>query len=163
MIIITLIFSFLFEGIFTNLISNNSLLIPMFLVTSLVILYPYFNCNNNKFLLSAGIIGFFYDIIYTDTLFLNTFAFLLTALSIIIIYNYINMNSFNINALNVVIIVIFDIISYILLCIVGYHGFDVDVLIRGIYSSIIANLVYGIILYIVTDKIGNKLKLRKME
>lgn len=163
MIVITLIVSFVLEGAFTNIISNNSLFVPMFTVTALTILYPYFNNKQPKFMLAATICGFFYDIIYTDSLFVNTFSFLSASIAIIIIYNYINMNWININVLNVIIVILFKVVSYMILCMVGYMYFKSNVLIEGIYHSIIANIVYGILLYVVTDRIGRKLSLRKME
>ena len=41
--IILIIISFILEGIFTNLISINSLLLPLFTITSFVFTYIYFN------------------------------------------------------------------------------------------------------------------------
>ncbi len=163
MIVTTLIVSFFLEGAFTNLISNNSLFVPMFTITSLTILYPYFNNKQPKFMMMATLFGFFYDIIYTDSLFVNTFSFLIASIAIIIIYNYINMNWININVLNIVIIAIFKVVSYMILCMVGYMHFKSNILIQGIYHSILVNILYGIILYVVTDGIGRKLHLRKME
>ena len=163
MITASIIISFILEGVFSNLVSINSLFLPLFTVTSLTILYPYFNNNQTKFISVCALVGFFYDIIYTDSLFVNTFSFTIVALSIIIIYNYINMNIFNINGLNIVIIIIFKIVSYMILCIVGYLHFKSHILVKGIYSSLMINIIYGIILYIVTDAIGKKLNIRKME
>lgn len=163
MIITSIIISFILEGVFTNLVDLNSLLLPLFTITSLTILYPYFNNNRNKFIVTCAMVGFFYDIIYTDSLFVNTFSFLIVGIAIIIIYNYISMNLVNINVLNIVIIIIFKIVSYMLLCIIGYLYFKSSVLIKGIYSSIIINVIYGIGLYLITDRIGKKMNLKKME
>ena len=163
MIIVSIIISFILEGVFTNLVGINSFLLPLFTVTSLTILYPYFNNNHNKFIGVCALVGFFYDIIYTESVFINTFSFTIMSMFIIIIYNYINMNIFNINGLNVIIIIIFKIVSYMLLCIVGYCHFKSNVLIRGIYHSLIINIIYGIIFYIITDIIGKRLGIRKIE
>ena len=163
MIILSLVISFFLEGIFTNLISLNSYLLPLFTITSLTILYPYFNNDNMKFIGVAVIVGFFYDIIYTDSLFVGTFSFSLISVAIIIIYNYINMNWLNINILNIIIIILYKVISYMFLCIIGYFHFKSNTMIYGIYHSLVINFIYGLLLYFITDKIGKKLKLKKME
>ena len=163
MIIAIIIISFFLEGIFTNLISIHSLLIPLFTVTSLTILYPYFNSNNLKFVSISAIVGFFYDIIYTDSLFVNTLSFAIISIAIIIIYNYINMNWININILNIVVVILYKIVSYFILSLVGYLKFSSAVMIRGIYQSIIVNVLYGLIIYFVTYKVGKQLNLKKME
>ena len=163
MIVVALIVSFFLEGLFTNLIPLNSYLLPLFTVTSLTILYPYFNNNNVKFIGVSTIIGFFYDIVYTDSLFVSTFSFVLISMAIIIIYNYINMNWLNINLLNIVIVILFKITSYMILCIVGYFHFKSNVMISGIYHSLIINFIYGLLLYGITFKIGKRLNLKKME
>lgn len=162
MIVLTLIISFILEGIFTNLISMNSLFIPFFSLTALIILYPYFN-NRNKFILASILLGVFYDIIYTSMPFVNTFTFVLTCFFALLIYNYINMNWININILNIIMIIFYRIFSYILLCLINFTKFNSDILIKGIYSSIIINIIFGIVLYIVTDKLGKKLNIRKVE
>lgn len=163
MIAIGIIISFILEGVFTNLVSLNSVLLPLFTVTALTILYPYFNNNQLKFMGISAITGLCYDIIYTDSIFVNTFSFVIISVAIIVIYNYITMNIFNINGLNIVIIVLFKVVSYLLLCIVGYTRFISGTLICGIYSSLIVNIIYGIVFYVVVDKIGKQLNIKKME
>ena len=163
MITVVIILSFLFDGIFSNLITNNSLLVPIFSLVSLLVLYPYFNSNNKNFIIVSGIVGLFYDIIYTDSIFVNTFMFLLLSIFIIKISEYANYNLLNLSILTIISICLYRILSYLLLCMVGYLNFNEIILIRGIYSSLIINIIYCIILYFVTDYIGKKFKLRKSE
>ena len=160
--IIAIIISFILEGIFTNLISINSIFLPLFTITSFVITYPYFNKEKKYlFIITSFIIGVIYDIAYTNSLFINTFTFILCSLLIMLINKYIKENLISKIIINIFITIMFKIISYLLLFIFGFIKFNQNILLKGIYSSLILNIIYGLILYIICDKINRKLKLRK--
>jgi len=74
MAILLIFLSFLLEGFFTNLVSLNSIFIPLFTLTSLIMLYPFFDINNNshKYIIVAIVFGLLYDIVYTNSSFINT-------------------------------------------------------------------------------------------
>lgn len=163
MITVVIILSFLFDGIFSNLITNNSLLVPFFSLVCLLILYPYFNSNNGRFVIISGIVGLFYDIIYTDSIFVNTFIFIIISIFIIRMSEYANYNLLNLCVLTIISICLYRVLSYLLLCIVGYLNFNEIILMKGICNSLIINIIYCIILYFITDYIGRKFKLRKTE
>ena len=162
--ILIIILSFILEGIFTNLFSFNSLFLPLFSITSLVITYSYFNKEKKySFILISIIIGILYDISYTDSLFINTFTFTICCLLIVLIDNYISNGFINKMCINIIIIIMFKVISYLLLFVFGFIKFNQNILIKGIYSSLILNIIYGVILYFICDKISNKLNIRKYE
>lgn len=163
MISFIIIISFLLDGIISNLISINSLLVPFFSLVCLLILYPYFNGNIKKFIIVSILVGLFYDIIYTDSIFVNTFIFLLMSLFIIKINEYVNNNLFNICGLSIILITLYRIFSYMLLCMVGYLNFDGNLLIKGIYTSLIINVIYASILFYITNYLYKKYKLRRIE
>lgn len=163
MIYIIIMFSFLFEASFTNIISNNSLFVPLFFITSLVILFPYFKNKYINFIIVCLLCGLFYDIAFTDSIFVNTLSFGLCGGLIILGYNYVNYNIFSSNIINMIILILYRIISYIMLCIVDYISFNEMDLLRGIYSSLIVNLIYGIIIYIIIDKIAKIFQIKRVE
>ncbi len=158
-----IILSFLLESIATNIVNKSSLFIPLFLLTSLVFLYPYFNNKKENFIITTSICGLIYDISFTNSIFINTLSFGICGIIIIKIYNYINNNMFNSSFLNIIILIMYRIISYLLLCIVNYTSFDESILLKGIYSSIIANVIYGIVIYLVTKFIYKKSKIKGIE
>lgn len=162
MIIAVILISFFLEGIMSNLLSNFSFLIPLFTIVSLIVLYPYFNGEKNKFLFASIILGIFYDIVYTNCVFINAFTFLIIAILISLIYNYITVNTTNISLINAIILLVYQIINYFLLCLTGYTNFNETTFITGLYSGLILNLLYGFILFLVTSFFAKKYKIRKL-
>lgn len=160
--IVIIILSFILEGIFTNIVSMNSIFLPLFTITSLVITYPYFNKEKKyKFIIMSIILGIMYDIVYTNSLFINTFSFTICGLIIIFIDFLIPDSFFGKIGTNLLLIIIYKIISYFLLIIFGFIKLNYNILFKGIYSSLILNIIYGIILYFVCDLISIKLNIRK--
>ncbi len=162
--ILFIILSFILEGTISNLVSPNSIILPLFTMTSLVICYPYFNKTKKyHFIITSIIIGIIYDIAYTNSLFINTFTFIICCLIIIYIDNYIHDSLLNKTIINIIMILLFKTISYLLLFIFGFIKFNYNILLKGIYSSLVLNIIYGIILYFICDFISRKFNLKKYE
>ena len=159
MITCILIFSFLFEAMFTNLVGTNSIFIPLFTLTSLVLVYPYFKKKNFNYVLVCLILGIFYDIAFADSVFVNTICFGIIGGLNILIYNYVKYNIYTSNIINIIIIITYRIISYIILLSINFIIFNGNILFKGIYSSLLINIAYGVILYFIIEllaKIFNK-------
>ena len=163
MIYIILMFSFLFESSFTNVVNSYSFLTPLFFLTSLTMLYPYFKKNNFNFVIVSIICGLFYDIGFTGTPFINTISFGICSGLIILGYNYMNYNIVNSNFINIIVIFIYRVISYLLLCIIDYVGFDIMTLLEGIYNSLLVNVIYGIIIFIIINLIAKIFNIKRVE
>lgn len=163
MIYIILIFSFLFEAAFTNIVNIYSFLTPLFLLTSLIILYPYFRKNNFNFVIVSIICGLFYDISFTGSPFINTISLGICSGLIILGYNYMNYNIVNSNFINLIIISIYRIISYLLLCIIDYIKFNEIYLLEGIYNSLLINVIYGIIIFIIVSLMSKIFNIKRVE
>ena len=157
-----IIISFILEGVLTNIINTNSIILPLFTIVSLVITYPYIK-NNYTFIIISIIIGLLYDIAYTNSLFINTFTFTLCSLLIIFIDKFIKESFFGRMCINIFMIIIFKILSYFLLFVFSFIKFNHNILIKGIISSLILNIIYGLILYFICDRISIKLNIRKKE
>lgn len=160
MLYIVLILSFLLEGAITNIIPINSIFLPLFTLIAFVIIYPYLKKRNNIFILLSVIAGLLYDIVYTNSTFINTLTFILIAYIISNLYNYINYNIINVSIISLIIIVIYRIITYLLLCLLSYKTFNIVYLIITIRNSIILNIIYCIIIYLILKLISKKFKLR---
>jgi len=163
MIYFVLIFSFLFEASFSNIISNNSLFTPLFFLTSLVILFPYFKDKRFNFIIYCLVCGLIYDIAFADSIFVNTLSFGTISLLIVLGYNYLSYSLWSSNFLNVLILVCYRIISYLILCIVGSISFNEILLLQGIYNSLIVNIIYGVVLYIIIDKVSKIIGTKRID
>ncbi len=163
LVIVTIVISILLETNLSNILSLNSYSFPLFTLTSLVLIYPFFNNNNKQYLKYALITGLLYDIILTDTLFLNMFIFLIIAQIIKKINITLSNNIINVMLITIIIITTYLSITYIVLYLIGYHQFKLSILVTTILKSYLVNIIYSIILYTITDKISQKYKISKID
>src|SRR5574344_1631203 len=146
-IIIYLLLSFFLDGLISTYISTSSIFLPLFSITSLVIIYRLFERKEKTFFIFFSIIGFLYDIFYTVTLIVYLFIFLLVALFIKIINIYLANNLLSYFTKLLLTIIFFRLITYLILLIVGYLNFNFMGLIESIYTSLIINFIYIFISY----------------
>ena len=156
--------SFFLESICSNFINmNNSLLIPLFSIISLIIIYPYFNNDNLKFIYTCAVIGLFYDIVFTNTLIFNMVIFVAIGFVIKLINVFISNNPLNVTLISLICILLYRVTTYVVLVVIGYISFNSVTLIKGIYSSIVLNIIYAIIVYLVTDYYSKKFRIAKID
>ena len=158
MIVLISMISFFLDGILSRYILPNSLFLPLFTIVSLVIIYPYFNNDNFRYFKFIAIIGLLYDIAYFNTLFYNFFIFI--ALGFVIgLINYLLSNNIYTNILmTVVSITIYRIITF-LITIIFKTSYSLCELLQSIYSSLILNIIYCLIIYIITEIYSKKNKI----
>ncbi len=159
--IFILVFSFLLDGIISNLLHIGSLFLPLCSLVSLIIVYPYFNGNKRDYYKYTFLFGLAYDLIYTDTLVFYAFlflfmAFIITKLTLVLSDNYLNLV-----LITIILIILFRSVSYILIFITGNIIFDYHILLKGIYSSLIFNIIYAVILLTITNYISDRFNIKK--
>ncbi len=163
-IIFAVIISFFLESISSNFISMDSILfLPLFTIVSLVIIYPFFNKKEIDYLKICGIFGLLYDIVYTDTLSLHLLLFVILGYIITKINNILNTNYLSLCLMIPIVIIIYRFCSYGILCLSGFLTFSWTNLGMSVTSSILLNVIYGEILYFITDKLAKKLKIYKVD
>ena len=156
MIVFVSMLSFFLDGILSRYISLNTLFLPLFTIVSLVIIYPYFNNDNFRYFKFVAIIGLLYDIAYFNTLFYNFFLFLIIGFVIGLI-NYLLSNNLYTNILMTIIsITIYRIFTFLLVIIFKTNTFSFFDLIQSIYNSLILNIIYCILIYIITEIYSKK-------
>lgn len=152
--------SFVLEGIFSVLIDKNSLFVPLFSVASLVLVYPYVP-NKKKFVLYGTITGLLYDLVYTQTLFLNTIVFTILALIILLYFKYFSFSLIKLYVLNLMVPCIFRILIFIIQVLAGNVNFEFNVLIISIYTSLISNTIYLFIMSFILKRFFKRTKKMK--
>ena len=137
--------------------------LPLFSVVCLVLIYPFFNNDNKKFLMYASSFGLFYDIVMTDTLFLNFFVFFLVGIIIIFINEKVTNNFVIVVVMSAIAIFFYRLITMIILFLVGYMYFDFNVLFLSIKESLVSNLIYAFVCYLILDYISKRFKINKID
>lgn len=142
------IMSFLLEGVFSVMVPvHNSFLLPLFTITSFVLLYPYFNKYDSPFFMFCIVIGLCYDIIYTDTLFIHAMLFWILGNFISLFYRVIPYQVWSCLLILISSIMMYRVMNFLLFIVTGYISFDIFVLLNSIYSSILVNVIYAVLLY----------------
>lgn len=164
LVIITVVVSFFLDGILSNFIPiSSNFFIPLFSLISFIIIYPYFNHRENDYVKTAALIGFCYDMVYTDTIFLECILFILIAFFIRLLNEWFSNNIVSITFMTILVVALYRSISYGVLSLVGFFTFDFMHLFQGIYSSLLLNIIYAICLYLVTDKLSRKYHVLKVD
>lgn len=159
-----LIVSFILQGILSNFINIDTNIFNLLLpIVALIIIYPYFRKNNRKYFIYAGIYGFLYDLIYTDTFILYAGLFVIIGFIISLLNVIFSNNIINIGFITTIVIIIYRVITYSILVTVNYLNFDIGILIESIYSSLLLNIIYAIIIYFISDKLSYKYRIQKID
>lgn len=140
---IILILSFLLDGILSFFLNKNLLLNPLFSLCSLIIIYRYYSKSmQTNYLITCSILGLFFDIVYSDTIFLNAGIFLLLGLFITKYYQIFSYKLLSSTILTILIIILYRLITFLVLSNLGIINFNLYNLFRSIYSSIFINIIY---------------------
>ena len=129
-----LFISLILETIVSNVVGINSIFIPLFFIMSLILIYP-----KEDYLIICFICGLIYDICFYNSLFINTISFILIGLLIP------NLKKYNIYLKSIIVIIFYRFISYFMLVLIGYTKFSINLLFKSIYSSIILNIIFIIL------------------
>lgn len=151
--ILILIIAFYLDGLLSNMFIVSDYLYPLCFLLSLVLIYPSFQKSElSKYYLISLIMGLLYDIVYTNTLFINFIIFFLIAILIKNIYNLVSNNYLSLILISFLVIVIYRTLTYLILSIINYKFLSIDLLFNSFYSSIITNFIYITILYLLLPK-----------
>lgn len=156
--LIIVILSFYLDSISSNLLCFSNLFYPLFSLLSLVIVYRYYKKRYlKKYYITSLILGLFYDLVYTNTLFLNTIIFFLLAILIHLLYDLLTNNFYNTILISLFLIICYRLFTYLILLFTGYITLHIEVFFASIYCSILVNLIYLVLFYLGTKIISKKL------
>lgn len=159
MVIVILIISFLLDGILSNYLPSN--MSPLFSLIGLIVSYEFFSYDNREFYKYAFILGFCYDMFYTDTFVFYGFLFLLISMAIAGISRFLASSYLNLIIVSIICIILFRTITYFSLLITGNIIYNIDNLLESISSSLIINIIYGLIVKFICNRILKFKKKRK--
>ena len=161
--IISLIFSFLLQGIITNFISFNvnslSIFSSVFVLVNLVVLQEYFE-SDKKFIILFLVFGLFMDIVYNSTVLISCFIFFAVfyinkGLNFFLPYNLLTVNLFS-----VVSMIVYHFITFLFLIIIRYDVFPFVYLFKIRCCNLLMTVIYTSIMYSLIKYIVKKFELR---
>ena len=147
--------SLILDGII-SIYTNNTLFVPLFTLTSLIILYKKCEKREDIYYFIVIIVSLIYDFLYTDIFLINTVTLLIICFIIKILNIYLSHKLTSNLVKLLFIIVCYRVITYLILIIINYIDFKFIVLFKSIYTSIILNVIYMIIITIIDKKISSK-------
>ena len=155
--IIIVIVSFLLEGVISNFISINGYLAPLFTLVSLIMIYPLFE-ESTHYYKYAFLTGLAYDLFYTDTIIFHAIIFCFMAFIIMRLNLVLSDNFINVLIIIALSILVYRVLTYGLLVFINSMDFDFKVLGFSILKSMILNLFYGSVLFVLIQKFKKKRK-----
>lgn len=143
MIYLILVISFLLDNLISFFLNTNLLFNSFLSLVSLIIIFRYYHRKDeNKYLITSFVLGLVYDIVCTDTVFLNAGIYLLLSLFIIKFYKIFSYNLLNSAILLIIVIIIYRSITFLVLSNFNFISFNLYHLLQSISSSVILNLLY---------------------
>lgn len=159
---IILLISIILDGVLTNflpyLVNDLSIFTPLLTVVSIFILYPLNRKKENKFFIIIFIVGIIYDLLYTNLLFLNGLLFVLIALISKVIYKNFEISYLKIIIYTIIIIVIYESVYAGILFIYRVVPVTLIKLLYKISHTLILNIIYTELLYLIINKLPKKYK-----
>lgn len=152
--------SFFLDGIVLNLWDVNSLFCPLFSMLSILLLYPCFE-KKKEYFLWCTLLGFFYDIAYTNMLFFHPLFFLGMAYLTDKIFQKISIDCVNTYLLGLGWMIIYRVVMMSFFVLIGLAQFDSNLLEKSILSSVLLNSIYLFVFYFLIKKI--RIKQRKQQ
>jgi len=155
MIVFTSVLSFILDGIISKYINFPNLFMPLLTIMSLIIIFPYFH-EPYKYFRYCAILGMLYDIAYMNTIFYNFFIFVLLGFIISFFY-YIFKTSITITMfISLIVIISYRTINTLFILLFKTIPINFNIYLYSIYSSLILNIIFCIIGYILTKLYSKK-------
>lgn len=163
---ISLLFSYLFQGIVSNYVGylylDLSWFTSIYILVCLLVLRPYFE-NEMKYLLLLIVVGFVMGIAYTDAVFLNVMLFVVVYYFAKFFHVVFPNNCMMVNVSTLLGVFIYHIVSYLFLFILDYDHYSIYVLFKILVHSIPMTIVYTTFIYLVIDFCYKRFGLREIK
>lgn len=131
-------------------VSNSSYLFPMFTISSVVYISNYYLYSNRKnYYILILLLSVIYDTFVVNNLIITVTLFQIVAFLNIKLRKYLSCNLFNNLIFLAISILTYDLSFHLLLVLVGYQNFNLNIILYKLSHSLVINLVYMIIMFLV--------------
>ena len=158
--ILIIVMSFIIDGILTNFLPyiELSLFMPLLTLISIFLIYPFYKKSDTKYFLIVIIVGIIYDLFYTNLLFFNSLLFLLVAYLSKTIYKNLEISSIKLPIYITIVIITYEILTALILLIFNVVPITFSNVLYKISHSIILNIIYSEIIYLILKLVPEKYK-----
>ena len=159
-----IIISLILDGILSNFLPviNLSYFTPLLTLTSIFIVYSFYTKDEYKYYITSFVVGIIYDLLYTNLLFFNGIIFVLIAFLVRIIYKNLNI-SFLKNILYIIlIIIVYESSTALIFMIFKLVPITLSKVVYKITHSLLLNITYGELIYLILKIIPKKYKKLKI-
>lgn len=160
--IIIILISLIFDGILTNylpyLVNDLSLFTPLFTLVCIFLICPFYRKQPTKYFITVFLVGVVYDLFYTNLLFFNAILFLGIASISRFIYRNFEVNFIKIVLYIIFIITIYETITVLIIFIFNLVPVTLNKLFYKITHSLISNIIYAEIIYLIIKLIPERYK-----
>lgn len=160
--IIIMIISLLLDGLLTNylpyLVNDLSFFTPLFTLISIFIVYPLYRKKEKEYFISIFILGFVYDLIFTNLLFFNAVLFVFVGFLIKYIIKNFELGHIKIIIYVLLIVIFYESLTALFLGIFNIVPITIDRLIYKITHSLLINIIYSELLFIIIKILPKRFK-----
>ena len=160
--LIIIIVSLLLDGILSNflpyLYTNLSIFTPLFTLVSIFMIYPFFKKKEKTYFILIFIVGIIYDLLYTNLLFFNGVLFITIGLLIKYIYKTYEITPLRLILYIIILITSYEFLTSLVLLIYNVVEFTFYKVFYKIINSLVLNIIYSEIIYLIIKIIPNKYK-----
>ena len=160
--LIIIIVSLLLDGILSNflpyLYTNLSIFTPLFTLVSIFMIYPFFKKKEKTYFILIFIVGIIYDLLYTNLLFFNGVLFITIGLLIKYIYKTYEITPLRLILYIIILITSYEFLTSLVLLIYNVVEVTFYKVFYKIINSLVLNIIYSEIIYLIIKIIPNKYK-----
>ena len=160
--LIIIIVSLLLDGILSNflpyLYTNLSIFTPLFTLVSIFMIYPFFKKKEKTYFILIFIVGIIYDLFYTNLLFFNGVLFITIGLLIKYIYKTYEITPLRLILYIIILITSYEFLTSLVLLIYNVVEVTFYKVFYKIINSLVLNIIYSEIIYLIIKLIPNKYK-----
>ena len=131
---------------------------PMLTVVTIFLIYPFYRKQEKKYFLIVFITGLIYDLLYTNLLFFNATLFLIIGIVSKYIYKNYEPNYLNLIIQIVLIITIYELITTLIIIVFNLVPITLTKVLYKISHSLILNILYSEILFLIIAKMPKSYK-----
>lgn len=157
-----MIISLLLDGLLTNylpyLVNDLSYFTPLFTLISIFIVYPLYRKKEKEYFISIFILGFVYDLLFTNLLFFNAVLFVFIGFIIKYIIKNFELGYIKIIIYVLLIVIFYESLTALFLGVFNIVPITLDRLIYKITHSLLLNIIYSELLFIIIKLLPKRFK-----